>query len=209
MMEWRTLGALPLRAADGRAVHSTPPRRKRLALLAYLAVHAAGARRDSVVALFWPELDTAHARGALRQSLRFLRRELGDGILNGHSDEAIAFEPATVWCDVVAFEQACTPGEAAQALQLYRGAFLDGCFVSGGAAELESWIAAERTRLAQLAARAAADLVEQAEREGDLPTAVQGARQAGALDPDDEGGLAAPVPPLGPAGGPPGAARRF
>ncbi len=184
------LGTLDLKGTDGRAVHSILAQPKRLALLAYLARHTAGARRDSVVALFWPELDTAHARGALRQSLRFLRRELGDGILNGHSDEAIAFEPATVWCDVVAFEQACKAGEAAQALQLYRGAFLDGCFVSGGAAELESWIAAERTRLAQLAARAAADLVEQAEREGDLPTAVQAARQAVALDPDDESALA-------------------
>src|SRR5439155_12021795 len=88
-----------------------------------------GARRDSVVALFWPELDTAHARGALRQSLRFLRRELGDGILNGHSDEAIEFEPATVWCDVVAFEEACKAGQAGHALQLYCGGFLDGCFV--------------------------------------------------------------------------------
>src|SRR5437870_3252494 len=190
MIELRMLGTLDLKGTDGRAVHSILAQPKRLALLAYLAVHAAGARRDSVIALFWPELDTAHARGALRQSLRFLRRELGDGILNGHSDEAIAFEPATVWCDVVAFEQACTAGEAAQALHLYRGAFLDGCFVSGGAAELESWIAAERTRLAQLAARAAADLVEHAEREGDLPTAVQAARQAVALDPDDERALA-------------------
>src|SRR2546430_7740060 len=67
MIELRTLGALDLKAADGRAVHSILAQPKRLALLAYLAVHAAGARRDSVVALFWPELDTAHARGALRQ----------------------------------------------------------------------------------------------------------------------------------------------
>src|SRR2546430_292279 len=190
MIELRMLGTLDLKGTDGRAVHSILAQPKRLALLAYLAVHSARVRRDSVVALFWPELGTAHARGALRQSLRFLRRELGDGILNGHSDEAIAFEPATVWCDVVAFEQACKAGEAAQALQLYRGAFLDGCFVSGGAAELESWIAAERTRLAQLAARAAADVVEQAERNGDLPTAVQAARQAVALDPDHQRALA-------------------
>src|SRR5256886_15790010 len=156
------LGALDLKGPGGRAVHSSLARPTPLALLAYLAVHSARVRRDSVVALFWPDLDPAHARGALRQSLRFLRRELGDGILNGHSDEAIAFEPATVWCDVVAFEQACKAGEAAQALQLYRGAFLDGCFVSGGAPELESWIAAERTRPAQLAARAAPDGVEYA-----------------------------------------------
>src|SRR6184192_3522140 len=110
MIELRTLGALDLKAADGRAVHSILAQPKRLALLAYLAVHPAGARRDTVVALFWPDLDTAHARGALRQSLRFLRRELGDGILNGQSDEAIAFERGTVWCDVLAFEQACKAG---------------------------------------------------------------------------------------------------
>src|SRR3989449_878656 len=168
MIELRMLGTLDLKGADGRAVHSIIAQPKRLALLAYLAVHTAGARRDSVVALFWPELDTAHARGALRQSLRFLRRELGDGILNGHSDEAIEFEPATVWCDVVAFEEACKAGQAGRALQLYRGGFLDGCFVSGGSPELERWIAAERTRLGQLAVRAAADVVGRAEREGDL-----------------------------------------
>ena len=184
------LGTLDLKGTDGRAVHSILAQPKRLALLAYLAVHTAGARRDSVVALFWPELDTAHARGALRQSLRFLRRELGDGILNGHSDEAIEFEPATVWCDVVAFEEACKAGQAGRALQLYRGGFLDGCFVSGGSPELERWIAAERTRLGQLAVRAAADVVERAEREGDLQAAVHAARHGVALDPDDESALA-------------------
>ena len=185
------LGTLDLKGADGRAVHAILAQPKRLALLAYLAIHTdQGARRDSVVALFWPELDTTHARGALRQSLRFLRRELGDGILNGHSDEALAFEPATVWCDVAAFEQACKAGQPGQALQLYRGGFLEGCFVSGGSPELDRWIAAERTRLAQLAVRAAADLAERAEREGDLPTAVQAARHGVALDPDDETALA-------------------
>jgi len=185
------LGTLDLKGIDGRAVHSILAQPKRLALLAYLAIHTdQGARRDSVVALFWPELDTTHARGALRQSLRFLRRELGDGILNGNSDEVLAFEPGTVWCDVAAFEQACKAGQPGQALQLYRGGFLEGCFVSGGSPELDRWIAAERTRLGQLAVRAAADLAEQAEREGDLPTAVQAARQAIALDPDDESAIA-------------------
>ncbi|PYO99998.1 MAG: hypothetical protein DMD60_00260, partial [Gemmatimonadetes bacterium] len=191
MIELRLLGTLDLKGADGRAVHSILAQPKRLALLAYLAVHGGhGARRDSVVALFWPDLDTAHARGALRQSLRFLRRELGDGILNGHSDEAMAFEPATVWCDVVAFEQACKAGQTEQALQLYQGGFLDGCFVSGGSPELERWIAAERTRLGRLAVRAAAEAVDRAEREGDLPAAVHAARRAVALDPDDESALA-------------------
>src|SRR5947207_8410272 len=190
MIELRMLGTLDLKGADGRAVRSILAQPKRLALLAYLAVHPTGARRDSVVALFWPELDTAHARGALRQSLRFLRRELGDGILNGHSDEAIAFEPGSVWSDVAAFEQACTAGHAAQALELYRGGFLEGCFVSGGSTELDAWIGAERTRLGQLAVGAAADVADDAEREGDLPTAVQAARQAIDRDADDDAGRA-------------------
>lgn len=190
MIELRVLGTLDLKGTDGRAVHSILAQPKRLALLAYLALHTDGARRDSVVALFWPELDTAHARGALRQSLSFLRRELGDGNLNGHSDEAIAFEPKAVWCDAVAFEAACKAGQGARALQLYRGGFLDGCFVSGGSPELERWIAAERTRLAQLAVRAAADIVDRALQDGDLATAVQAARAAVALDPDDESALA-------------------
>src|SRR3989454_5325089 len=190
MIELRTLGALDLKAADGRAVRSILAQPSRLAFLAYLAVHPAGARRDSVVALFWPELDTAHARGALRQSLRFLRRELGDGILNGHSDEAIEFEPATVWCDVVAFEEACKAGQAGRALQLYRGGLLDGCFGSGGSPELERWIAAERTRLGQLAVRAAANVGERAERGGGLQAGGHGARQGGAPDPDAQERLA-------------------
>src|SRR5256885_1777020 len=147
MIELRMLGTLDLKGTDGRAVRSILAQPKRLAFLANPALHTAGARRDSVVALFWPELDTAHARGALRQSLRFLRRELGDGILNGHSDEAIEFEPATVWCDVVAFEEACKAGQAGHALQLYCGGFLHRCFVSRGSPRPVRRVSAERTRL--------------------------------------------------------------
>ena len=191
MIELFMLGALDLKAADGRALHSILAQPKRLALLAYLAAHPDhGARRDSVVALFWPELDSDHARGALRQSLRFLRRELGEGILNGHSDEAIGFEPATIWCDVVAFQQACEARQPAEALRLYRGGFLEGFFVSGASPELERWIESERTRLRRLAARAAAELAQRAERDGDLAAAAQAAQQAVDLDPDDEAAVA-------------------
>jgi DNA-binding SARP family transcriptional activator/TolB-like protein len=191
MIELHALGALELKGTDGRSLPSILAQPKRLVLLAYLAAHNdRAARRDSVVALFWPELDTTHARGALRQALRFLRRELGDGILNGHSDEAIGFEPATVWCDVVAFQQACDAGQRERALHLYRGDFLDGFFVAGGSAELEHWIESERARLRRLVARAAAELAEDAERAGDLAAAARAARQAVAFGPDDEGALA-------------------
>lgn len=189
MIELRALGALDLKGADGYPLQSILSQPKRLVLLAYLAAHGDhNSRRDSVVALFWPELDTAHARGALRQSLRFLRRELGDGILNGQSDEAIGFEPATMWFDVVAFQQACEAGQPARALQLYRGDFLDGCFVAGGSSELEHWIESERARLRRLATRAAADLAE-AVQDRDIAKAVAAARRGVALDPDGEDAL--------------------
>src|SRR6266550_3187672 len=128
--------------------------------------------------------------GALDQSLRFLRRELGDGILNGHGDEEVGFEPATLWFDALAFQQACDAGEPARALQLYRGDFLAGFFVNDGSAELERWIEGERLRLRRLAARAAAEVAQRAERDGDLAAATSAARQAVAFDLDDEPALA-------------------
>ncbi len=192
MIRFRTLGGLELSDSQGRDLHALLSKPKRLALLAYLASHNrhASRRRDSVVALFWPDMDAAHARGSLRQALRFLRRELGDGVLNGRSEEEIGFEPHSLECDAVTFERACDAGRLSEAVQLYRGDFLDGFYVAGGSAELERWIEGERIRLRQLAARAAAELSQHAEREGNLAQAVEAARQGVALDPDDEKALA-------------------
>src|SRR5438552_17991014 len=84
MIRFRTLGGLELSDSQGRDLHALLSKPKRLALLAYLASHNhhGSRRRDSVVALFWPDMDAAHARGSLRQALRFLRRALGDCVLN-------------------------------------------------------------------------------------------------------------------------------
>ena len=69
--------------SDGRTVEAVVSQPKRFGLLAYLAVE--GARRprgrDELLALFWPDLDEAHARRALTYALYFLRRELGEGII--------------------------------------------------------------------------------------------------------------------------------
>jgi serine/threonine-protein kinase len=192
MISFRTLGGIELTESHGRDLRALLSQPKRLALLAYLAAHNhhLSRRRDSVVALFWPELDTAHARGALRQALRFLRRELGDGVLNGHSEEEVGFEPGSLECDAVAFECACDAGRLAEALALYQGDFLEGFFVSGSSPEFERWIEGERTRLRWLAARAAAEVAQHAEQAGDLAAAAHAARQAVAFDPDDEAALA-------------------
>jgi serine/threonine-protein kinase len=191
MIKLRTLGGMELTDSRGRELRALLAQPKRLALLVYLAAHNhhTPRRRDSMVALFWPELDAEHARGALRQSLTFLRRALGEGVLKGRSEEDVGLEPAALECDATAFERACDDGRLAEALDLYRGDFLEGFFVSGGSPELERWIESERTRLRQLAARAAAQVADQAERTGDRTGAVQAARRAVTLDPDDEGAL--------------------
>ncbi len=80
MIELRTLGALELRGADGFEFRPILQQPKRLALLVYLAVATPRRfhRRDTLLGIFWPELDAEHARPALRRALYFLRRSLGD-----------------------------------------------------------------------------------------------------------------------------------
>jgi serine/threonine-protein kinase len=186
MIELRTLGELQLTGSDRRDVRAILAQPKRLALLTYLAVSTHWQRRDSVVALFWPDLDTDHARGALRQALRFIRRELGGGVLNGPSDEELGVQGDTLWCDAIAFERACEAGRLAEALLLYRGDFLSGFFVSGASPEFDYWIEANRTRLRTFAVEAARTIAERCEAEGDGAAAIRWARRAFELCPDGE-----------------------
>src|SRR5439155_919706 len=89
MIRLRTLGAVDLKDSEGRELRPLLTQPKRLALLTYLALAGSSGfrRRDTVVALFWPELDEEHARGSLRQALRFLRRSLGEGIIVSRGEE--------------------------------------------------------------------------------------------------------------------------
>src|SRR5258708_5699334 len=109
MIELRTLGALELRDATGRELRSVLAQPKRLALLAYLTLVSPRGfrRRDTILALFWPELDDNHARNALRQAVHFLRRSLGDQALVRRGEEELAVNTEAVECDATAFERAC------------------------------------------------------------------------------------------------------
>src|SRR2546426_1437274 len=89
MIEFRLLGTLHLIDAAGREVKSLLTRPRRLALLAYLAAATPRGlhRRDSLLALFWPELDQEHARAALRQALHVVRDALGADVIVTRGDE--------------------------------------------------------------------------------------------------------------------------
>src|SRR6266704_5704692 len=190
VVEFRILGALNLLGAGGRELSSVLAQPKRIALLAYLAAATPRRlhRRDSLLALFWPELDQEHARAALRQALHGLRHALGDGVLVTRGDEDIGLDAERIRCDVVEFERAAEVGRLADALDLYRGDLLEGFFIRG-APEFEQWLEDERARLKAVALRSAIQLAERSEGHGGLAEAAQWSRRALRIAPLDEPAL--------------------
>src|SRR6266478_1149261 len=190
MIELRLLGRLSLTGADGRDVRALLGQPRRLALLAYLAAASPPGfhRRDSLLVLFWPELDQEHARAALRQALHGLRHALGDGVLVTRGDEDIGLDAERIRCDVVEFARAAEVGRLADALDLYRGDLLEGFFIRG-APEFEQWLEDERARLKAVALRSTTQLAERSEGHGDLAEAAQWSRRALRIAPLDEPAL--------------------
>ncbi len=188
MLEFRTLGTLDLRADDERSLRSVLAHPKRVALLAYLsALHPPRPhRRATLTALLWPELDDAHARGALRQELYLLRRSLGAGVLVGKGEDTVGVDGERLWCDAGAFEAVLGENREASALDLYGGEFLPGLHVDGG--EFERWVDERRAHLAQGATGAARRLAEEAEKTGDLAGAISWTRRMLEVAPYDETG---------------------
>jgi TolB-like protein/DNA-binding SARP family transcriptional activator len=188
MIELRALGTLVLRDHNGEDLHPVLAQPKRVALLAYLAIARPRGfhRRDTLLALLWPEQDEQHARGALNQALRHLRTALGKEALPSRGDGEIGIDIRVLSCDAAEFEAAIEADDPARALKLYRGDLLEGFHVSG-AGEFERWLEEERVWLRRRAARAAASLAHREEARGEPVAAGHWARRAFALSPDDEG----------------------
>ncbi len=189
MIRLRLLGGAELHGSDGSEITEVLNQPKRFALLALLAA-SPGARlyrRDSLLALFWPELDDERARAALRRSLHFLRRHVGADVVRTRGEE-VGVAPDACWCDVAACEAALAAGEVERALDLYRGDLLDGFHVPS-APGFEHWLGDTRERLRRTAAEGAWRLAEQEETAGHPANAARWARRAAALQPDDEAGL--------------------
>ena len=188
MLELHTLGVTGLRTRVTDESTSLLLQPKRLALLIYLALAPRRRlrRRDQVVSLFWPELDSEHARGALSQGLKYLRRAMGDGIVVAQGEEEVGANREALWCDAFMLGAAAEVGEHQEVVGLYKGVFLEGFFVEGASPEYERWVAEERSRLGTLASGAATTLAETSEKAGDLAAAVHWARRAASISPDNE-----------------------
>ena len=190
MLQLFTLGALRLSDSDGREAAGSRIRPKRLALLAYLAAARPVGfhRRDSLLALFWPELDQQRARHSLSQGLHTLRRSLGEGVVVTRGMEEVGIDRRVLWCDCPTFDDALDRGALEEALALYGGDLLEGVFVAD-APGFERWLEDERARLRQRAALAARTLAEQCGKDGRVTSATRWAARAAELDPLDERSL--------------------
>jgi DNA-binding SARP family transcriptional activator len=178
MLRLETFGAPALIDESGRPV---VPQRRRLALLALLAVAGErGMSRDKVIACLWPESSTENARHALDQLLYFLRRQLPVSPVAGV--DPLRLDGAVVRADVAEFSASLAAGDASTAVALYRGPFLDGFFVAG-ASEFERWAERERSRLAAEHARALRELAGQAEELGQRTAEIDYWRRLTESDP--------------------------
>ncbi len=209
MIELRVLGPLDLRSVEGQPLPSVLSQPKRAALLGYLALATPRGvhRRDSLLALFWPELDQEHARTALRQALHFLRKELGDPAFISHGDD-VGLNPDRVWCDGVSLEAALNAGRVREAVDLYRGELFAGVHVRETPA-FEHWLDGERARLRRRAFEAGWRLADAEEAVGNAAGAAQWAHWAATLLPDDEPSVRRLIRLLDRVGDRPGAIRAY
>ena len=184
-------------------------RRKAFALLAYLAVTAQSHRRDSLVNLLWPDLDTARGHAALRRTLHSLTNALGAGWLDTGRDEIgliLGATPATpsgryLWVDVAQFHlhlAACTSHghppahecpacvtHLAEAVALARGEFLSG-FGLKDSFNFDDWLLFQSEALRRELVDALDRLVFWHSAQREFEPALAYARRRLALDPLDE-----------------------
>ena len=174
--------------------------RKATALLAYLAVSGAPARRDTIVGLLWPETDPDRARATLRRTLSTLRSAL-DGRWLVTEGDTVRLETEGTWLDVLELTRLlaeCTthghgpsetcprclePLEAAVALE--RGGFLAG-FGLRDSAEFDDWERTTGVELQRELASALERLADLLARRGEISRAVTHAERRLAADPLNE-----------------------
>jgi serine/threonine-protein kinase len=164
-----TLGRLSLRTGDHELTgDAIQPRR--MALLGVLAAAGpAGVGRDKLLGLLWPE--HASPRAILNESLSVLRGALGKDAILSLSD-VLRIDPQAVWTDVGMFREHLARGALREAVDLYRGTFLDGFYVRA-ASGFEDWLAREQDRLRREFAHAMEALAGEAAAAGDRLAAAE------------------------------------
>jgi DNA-binding SARP family transcriptional activator len=178
------LGPVSVTGPEGKSLRRASQQR-RIALLALVASSPdESISRDRVLGLLWPDRDERTARHLLADSVYVLRQTLGDRAITAVG-ETLRLSSEVLSIDVVEFRRALTEERWSDAVQLYRGDFLDGFFVRN-AADFDQWAMSERDRLRVAATRAASRLADTLIATGRLAEAVTAAERALELVPSDE-----------------------
>jgi TolB-like protein/DNA-binding SARP family transcriptional activator len=205
MQKLRTFGGLTLEK-DGVRLDDLIAQRKVLALLAVLARSGAnGIGREKLMLLLWPESDMERARGALKQMLHTLRRQLSaPNLITGRSE--LVLDPDIISSDVGQFAEHLARNELEEAVNLYGGPFLDGVHIDK-APEFARWLDVERDELHRDYLGALEKLARVSESAGKYDDAVSWWRRYSAADPLDSRGAAGLMLALDAAGDRSGALR--
>ena len=185
----RLLGGFAIEANVGRPIPISVRSRKARALLAFLAMKPDyRARREELATLFWGDNPDALARHSLRQCLISLRQDLclASEILVVDR-EAIGLRTQFVSVDARRFmslARSAAPDELAQAVELWRGAFLPDLALD--IEEFGTWHRHEAERLATAAAGVFETLCRNADANGDGERAIAAAERLVALEPTRE-----------------------
>jgi TolB-like protein/DNA-binding SARP family transcriptional activator len=168
----RTFGTLRLVGpADDTILGEHGHQRRRLALLAVLAASGErGRSRDQLLGLFWPDVPQSRARHSLEQLLYAIRTSLDESVFTGLNP--LGLNPAFIGSDIGDFANALSRGEREAAVELYRGPFLEGFYLTD-APEFEQWMEEERGRIERSYMDALERLAKSAEDANDSATAAR------------------------------------
>ncbi|NIO71040.1 MAG: AAA family ATPase [Anaerolineae bacterium] len=195
----RLFGPLEV-ALDGQEVTAFKSDKAR-ALLAYLVVEAERPhRREKLAGLLWPEWPERTARANLRRVLANLRLAIADHQAAPPflhiSRQTIQFNSASdAWVDVTAFIELLEAkgdlqqliGQLEEAVELYRGDFLEGFSIPDSSA-FEEWALLNRERFRRLVMVALHRLARCHEQRGDYESALRHAWRQVELEPWQEEG---------------------
>lgn len=163
----RTLGGLSLFLPNGAEDRELATRRRKLAVLAYLAIVDKPVSRAKLIELFWGDQPEDRARHSLSDSLSSLRRVLGSGAVSARlADVQLDSAGAGLSVDAHELTRAAADGRHADVVALYEGPFLP-AFAVPGSQSFDEWIEQERLRLSKLFSRSCRALCLEAERQND------------------------------------------
>jgi predicted ATPase/DNA-binding SARP family transcriptional activator len=172
-----------------------------MALLVYLAITGERYTRDALAALFWPNDDQIHARGALRRALSELSKLIGLKLTRTGVDTVSLAVSPDFWLDAGEFHrwwvdaqthphppsQPCPEcfSNLTEAARLYRADFLSGYTLSDSAG-FDEWLRLETESLRLEMTGVLKQLVSLHQARHEADQAVLVARRWLGLDPTDE-----------------------